>query len=254
MIVLISPSKTMDFDSKYETMKTEPDFHDDAFELIKELREYDSKELASLMGISDELAKLNYNRFQTFKKAPNLDDGKQALFTYQGSVYKEIYPEDFNDQELEFSQRNLRIISGLYGLLKPLDIIQPYRLEMSIKLKLNGYKNLYEFWQIKITNRLTELVEQSHHKFLVNLASKEYFGVLNTEKIQGNVVTPVFKDFKKGQYRVIGFSAKKARGKMVRYIVKKGIQDPHELKKFTADDYRYSSKHSNDKQWVFIRD
>ncbi|GAB2696606.1 peroxide stress protein YaaA [Aliiglaciecola aliphaticivorans] len=255
MLVVVSPAKNLD----YETPPTpqlfsEPEYLPDSDLLIKECVKLSPAELSSLMHISDKLAGLNAARFSSWSLPFTPDNAKQAILAFNGDVYSGIQAEQFSQQDLEYAQQHMRILSGLYGLLKPLDLMQPYRLEMGTKLANLRGKNLYEFWGDKITLGINDSLQQQGDNVLVNLASNEYFKSVKMKNLKAEVITPVFKDKKNGEYKVISFYAKKARGLMARYIIEKRLSDPEQIKQFDAAGYQYSASQSNDKQWVFTRE
>src|SRR5690606_26757626 len=212
-----------------------------------------AKKLTELMTVSENIAALNHERFRNFTTPFTPENAKQALLAFKGDVYTDIEVENYSTKEFDFAQDHLRILSGLYGLLKPLDLIQPYRLEMKIKLKNSRGKDLYEFWGERITKAINADLEKNKESVLINLASNEYYKVINPKKIKGEIITPVFKDHKDGQYKIIAFYAKRARGMMANFIIKKGLRNPEELKTFEEGGYEYSEPLSNEKEWVFIR-
>ena len=204
------------------------------------------------MKISDKLAGLNLARYLSWRTPFNLNNAKQAILAFKGDVYTSLNAETLNQDGLMFCQQCMRILSGLYGVLKPLDLIQPYRLEMGTRLKTSRGSNLYQFW----ANQLTLAIESEPELadgVLVNLASHEYFKALNSDKLNARIITPVFKDWKNGQYKIISFYAKKARGLMSRYIIDNALNKPDDLKAFDSDGYQFQPQMSNGDQWVFIR-
>ncbi len=257
MIVLLSPSKTMDFERSAPMDRArvrDPLFQNEALELVRELRQYNVEELANLMNMSRELARINKERFENFSQNPGADRVQPAIFAYQGSVYQEIEVESLHSDQLEFSQKHLRIISGLYGILRPMDGIQPYRLEMSTKLQIGEHKNLYQFWQNKLTRCIQEALEELQEDTVINLASKEYYQAIDFKALNARVVTPVFKNLKNNTYKVIGVLAKKARGKMTREIIRQKINKPDQLTGLSLGGYRYSAEYSKKNQLVFLKD
>ncbi|MCL4117056.1 UNVERIFIED_CONTAM: hypothetical protein GTU68_062082 [Idotea baltica] len=206
------------------------------------------------MQLSDKLATLNAVRFQEWNLPFTTENAKQAVLTFKGSVYLGLQAESMSAQDLTFAQEHLTILSGLYGLLRPLDLIQPYRLEMGTKLVSHSTKNLYDFWQDTITLHINKLLKNHAEKTLVNLASAEYFKAINPNKLQAQILHIEFRDFKLGQYKIISFYAKKARGLMARYMIKNRITQSEDLKKFNLDNYYFSSHLSSDTTWVFLRD
>lgn len=252
MLLLISPAKSFDFDSPSHTSSsTKPDFVEESTRLIKKMRSFSSTKLGELMSISPELAELNVNRYQKWIPQPKTEDTKQALLAFSGEVYRGINAKEMSEEDLQFAQNHLRILSGLYGVLRPLDLIQPYRLEMGTKLKYYSYNNLYQFWGDKINNRINEDLGESN--YIINLASTEYYKAVKEPKLKGKVITPVFKDFSNGTYKILMTYAKKARGLMANYIIKNQIIDPELIKSFDSNGYIYDSSQSDEKNWVFIR-
>ncbi|RZO28093.1 MAG: peroxide stress protein YaaA, partial [SAR86 cluster bacterium] len=222
--------------------------------LIGQLKKKEPKDIASLMGLSDKLATLNYDRYQSWtasKKAS--DDTKPALLVFKGDVYQGLQAEDLSKKEMNFAQKHLRILSGLYGILRPLDLMKPYRLEMGTKLETAQGKNLYEFWGDKIQKNVLDELKNQKSDLLINLASKEYFSVLGKVPEDINVISPAFKDFKNGKYKIISFYAKKARGLMARWIIQNKVTDFENLKDFDVDGYKYSKAESTSTTPVFLR-
>ena len=210
-------------------------------------------EVSSLMKISDKLGTLNYLRFNEWKPPFNLNNAKQALLAFKGDVYTGIEAETFSNQDLKFAQKHLRILSGLYGVLKPLDLMQAYRLEMGTQFENKQGKDLYEFWGGKLTDQVNKDLKAAKSKVLINLASNEYFKSLQAEDIDAEIIVPVFKDFKNGKYKIISFYAKKARGLMSAYIIKNRLKKPEDIKAFDVDGYKYSKSESSGNNWVFLR-
>lgn len=254
MIIVVSPAKSLDFDSPAKTKKTsEVQFLNDSKELMKGLKKYQPEQLSELMHMSDALGELNFARNANWKAPFTPENAKQAIFAFRGDVYQGMKAEDYSVSELNFAQKHLRILSGLYGLLKPLDLIQPYRLEMGSKFANERGKNLYEFWGSKITDNINSELAPLKTKLLINLASNEYFSAVQTKKLEAEVVTPVFKDWSNGKYKIISFFAKKARGEMVTYIVNNRIESAGELLDFQVNGYRYSEADSTVAKPVFLR-
>lgn len=250
MLILISPAKTLDYSTPSFKLFTQPDFQSDTKSLISLMKKKSADELGKLMNISDKLATLNEERFNSFQKDFTVDNSKQAILAFKGDVYTKIAVDDYSNEDFDFAQEHLRILSGLYGLLKPLDLIQPYRLEMGTKLDNKKGKNLYEFWDKKIALAINEVAKGST---IVNLASKEYFKSVDLETLKSPVIDIHFKDFKSGEYKVIGIYAKLARGMMTNFIIKNRLSDPEELKVFNEDSYEFSDKLSQQNSWVFVR-
>ncbi len=255
MIAVISPAKTLDFATKPCTKTySQPAFLPEAAEINKYLKQLGPPELEHLQGISLKLAELNVHRNRIWQPPFSPDNAKQAVLAFNGDVYEGMDASSFSEKEFQVAQKKIRILSGLYGVLKPLDLIQPYRLEMGTKFGFESYSDLYEFWQEKITKAINEEVKGAEGKgILINLASHEYFKAVDTRKIEGKVITPVFKDNKNGQYKIISFFAKKARGLMCRFIVKNKISDPLELQAFDLEGYYFNSHLTKGDTWVFTR-
>jgi cytoplasmic iron level regulating protein YaaA (DUF328/UPF0246 family) len=259
MLMVISPAKTLDYETQPTTNKfTQPLFLEDSAELVNVLKEKSPTDISELMKISAKLGELNANRFQAWT-APFDEDQledltvKQAVLAFKGDVYTGLDAETLSEDQLDFTQQHLRILSGLYGILRPLDLMRPYRLEMGTKLKNARGKNLYEFWGDNNVDYINQQLETLGSDVLVNLASTEYFKSVNTKKLNGKLITPIFKDEKNGKYKIISFYAKKARGLMVRYAVDNRITQAEDLKAFDYQGYQYSPEESSDKEWVFKR-
>jgi uncharacterized protein len=254
MITIISPAKTLDYQSPLLTQNyTLPQFIDSAKTLIQDCQKLSVENLAKLMSISPKLAELNYERFQNWHSDFNLENARQAILAFKGDVYEGLHVEGFNDSDLKFAQSHLRILSGLYGLLRPLDLIQPYRLEMGIRLKNGNHANLYQFWGESLTNKLNDELLTSSHPTLINLASNEYFKAIKTKQLNAKIIQPIFLDKSKDDYKVISFYAKKARGLMSRFIIKNKINHSDDIKDFNLEGYQFDSKRSTDLEWYFIR-
>ena len=254
MLTLISPAKTLDFQSEPTTNKTStPTFLNQSKQLVKIMRQQSSEDLTKLMGISPKLAQLNVRRFNDWKPPFDASNAKQAVLAFKGDVYMGLEAETYNTRDFTFAQKHLRILSGLYGLLRPLDLIQPYRLEMGTHLENKRGKDLYDFWGDRITLNLVAGLNNHKNKTLINLASNEYFKSINTSLLPARLITPVFKDYSKGSYKVLSFFAKKARGAMASFIVRNRISKPEDLKAFDMDGYKFNSDHTIDSQWVFTR-
>ncbi len=254
MLMIISPAKTLDYESPLATeTHTQPDFLDDACELIDQLKELEPHQVSNLMSISDKLGQLNAERFQSWHTPFTPDNARQAVLAFKGDVYTGLDAESFSNEDFSFAQKHLRILSGLYGLLKPLDLMQPYRLEMGTRFENTRGKDLYAFWGSKITDALNQLLA-SDDKVLVNLASNEYFKSVQKKHLDARLVTPQFKDWKNGQYKMISFYAKKARGLMCRYAIQNRITQADDLKGFNLDGYYFSEDQSDNNNWVFLRD
>lgn len=254
MLSVISPAKTLDFETPSTTDKvTQPSFLDHSKPLIKILRDYSPQQLSDLMGISDKLAGLNAARFAEWHPPFTLDNAKPAAQAFQGDVYTGLEATSFSDSDNHFAQQHLRILSGLYGLLRPLDLIQAYRLEMGTKLPNEAGNDLYTYWKPTLTQALNSAILESGSKVLVNLASNEYFKAIDIKKLDARVITPVFKDEKNGTFKIISFYAKKARGLMGAWIIKQQINDPGQLANFDVAGYRFDAATSQGDTLVFTR-
>jgi len=254
MIVLLSPAKSLDYESPLLTNRaTKPRFIEDSAELISHLRKLSVGKLGKLMSISDTLAQLNHDRFASWEEEFTKGNSRPAILAFTGDVYQGIELDQWGKEEFEVAQKRVRILSGLYGALRPLDLMQPYRLEMGTKFPNKRGKNLYEFWGDSLTKSLNADLKKSGSGFVVNLASNEYFSAVKKKDLAGELITPVFKDEKNGIYKIISFFAKKARGMMADYIVRNGITDPKDLQKFKTVGYRFSKKDSDDSTLVFLR-
>ena len=253
MKIVISPAKSLDFERHVPTeMYSLPMFQAEAKKLNAVLAKKNPKSLTRLMGVSEALAELNWQRNQDFELPFTPENSRQAVYAFNGDVYQGLDVYTLDTDHLDYLQDSLRILSGFYGVLRPLDLIQPYRLEMGTALRYNKKKNLYEFWTTKITNALND--DLADDELFVNLASKEYFKAVDTRRLKAQVVTPHFKDWNKGQLKVLSFFAKRARGSMVRYLIESKAQTLEDLKAFDYDKYRYSEEHTADPlQPVFVR-
>ena len=255
MLSVISPAKTLDYETPSPITKaTQPTLLDSAEELVEVVSGYSSNQLSKLMSISSKLGELNAERFSQWSRPFNKRNAKQALLTFKGDVYVGMDAQSFKPADFAFAQDHLRILSGLYGVLRPLDLMQAYRLEMGTKLKTSAGKTLYDFWGDHVTHCVNKQLKKTKSKVLLNLASNEYFKVLQPDALVADIVTPVFKDLKNGKYKVISFFAKKARGMMSGYAIRNQISDVAKLKKFKTAGYKYSAAESDDGQLVFLRD
>lgn len=257
MITLLSPSKTQDdanvpTDHSYGDTTT-PAFLSDTVELMETLRKKSPDELAQLMRISESLANLNHERYQRFAPPFTADNARPALLTFRGDVYTDIAVDTYDSADFAFAQQHLRILSGLYGLLRPLDLMQPYRLEMGTSLPTGRGTNLYRFWGNRLTEHLNEALTAQANPVVVNLASQEYFRAIDPKKLSAPVVTPIFKEHRNGQFKTVAIYAKRARGRMANFIVKHRIDAPDQLKTFNEDRYEYHEAASGEQQWVFVR-
>jgi len=254
MIITLSPSKGQDFETPALTKKySRPADLKDSGLLIRELRKIKAAELQELMGVSSNIAALNVSRYQSFKTPFTTKNAKQAILAFKGDVYGGIDIEHFTAEDFDYAQEHLRILSGLYGCLRPLDLIQAYRLEMKTKLKNPRGDNLYQFWGEHITNSLNKALAQQQEPVLVNLASNEYFKSVQPKLLDGRLLNVNFKETKNGKTRVVAIFAKRARGMMADYIIRNRIESPAGIKKFRQQGYRLSRELSDDKQWTFER-
>ncbi|MDH5552301.1 MAG: peroxide stress protein YaaA [Nitrosomonas sp.] len=253
MLIVVSPAKTLDFETPPVIDKfTLPALLDDSAALIGQLRKLSPDEIGKLMSISPKLATLNSNRYFDWTRPFTAANAKQAAFAFKGDVYTGLDAETLNAAELDFAQNHLRILSGLYGVLRPLDLMQAYRLEMGTQFQNDRGKNLYAFWGDTITESINQELKEQMSEVLINLASTEYFKSINTKKLNAKIITPVFKDQKNGVYKIISFYAKKARGLMSRYIIQNKLTDPEAIKDFNLEGYRF--KQNKDDNWLFIRE
>jgi len=252
MLVVISPAKTLDFETPARTnIASTPGFLEDSQVLVERMRELAPADIAKLMKISDKLAVLNSTRYETWSLPFTPKNAKQALLAFKGDVYTGLNAETLTPQQDEYTQQHLRILSGLYGIVKPLDLIQPYRLEMGTKLSNTRGKDLYQFWGDKITDSLND--ELAQNDVLINLASNEYFKSVQPKKLNARIITPLFKDTKNGVQKIISFYAKRARGLMVRYMVDNQIDHAEALKDFDVAGYQFKASQSSENEWVFTR-
>lgn len=253
MIVLLSPAKSLNFEETPQADYSTPRMLESSEKLVDILRKKSANNLKKLMGVSDNIAQLNASRFRQFSTPFTPDNAKQAALAFNGDVYTGLQADTFGKRDFNFAQKHLRILSGLYGLLKPLDLIQPYRLEMGTSLKNGRKKNLYEFWDQRITEMLNADLAESGSKIVLNLASQEYFKSIKTKVLEGQVVTVHFKEDRNGVYKVISFNAKKARGAMANLIVKKRLKKVADLYQLDVDGYLYNPALSEENNLVFTK-
>lgn len=254
MLIILSPSKTLDFKKPAVTKEySQPQLLAHSKELIEELRKLSPVGIAGLMDVSRKIANENFERFASWQAPFSTANAKQAVLAFRGYVFTGLQADTFYKKDFEFAQKHLRILSGLYGVLRPLDLMQAYRLEMGLKFKNNRGKDLYEFWGEIIHDSLNNDLQQTKSKTLVNLASQEYFKTVLPKKIIGQIITPVFKEDKPGGPKTIAIFAKKARGMMSRFIIQNRIEDPQQIKNFTMEGYHYNDNLSNEIEWVFMR-
>jgi cytoplasmic iron level regulating protein YaaA (DUF328/UPF0246 family) len=255
MLALISPAKTLDYESALPTdQHTLPRLLEHSQQLIDVSRKLSASEIASLMSVSEKIAQLNVARFRDWQPEFNFSNARQAIFAFKGDVYTGLDAYALSEQDIEFAQNHLRMLSGLYGLLRPLDLMIPYRLEMGTKLANARGHNLYEFWGDQITQLVNQDLAQANSELLVNLASDEYYKAVKESKIQAEIIKPVFLDQKNGKYKVISFYAKKARGLMARYMIQNQLQHAEDLKSFNTDGYYFDAASSSKAELVFKRD
>ena len=254
MLAVISPAKALDFETPTNGLdRSEPIFLDDTVKLARTARQLSRRKLSNMMSISSELADLNWHRFQAFAADPAPETVKQAALAFNGDTYRGLEAETLSHDDMAYAQDHVRILSGLYGLLRPLDVIQPYRLEMGVRIHTRRGESLYDFWGDSIAKAINRASEEHDDRTLVNLASSEYFKAIRVKKLKGKVVTAVFKEEQDGMSKVIGFVAKRARGMMARYMVENRIDRPEGLKDFREGGYTYQPAASTDDSWVFSR-
>lgn len=254
MLVVVSPAKNLDFETPVPVKTaTQPALLNDSEQLAERCKTLSPAEIGSLMHISDKLATLNANRFAEFHTPFTKENARQSLFAFNGDVYAGLDAYTLSDKAINYAQSHLRILSGLYGVLRPLDLMQAYRLEMGTKLDNNRGKNLYEFWGSDITLELNKALVAQKDNVLVNLASTEYFKAVKKKHLDGMIITPVFKDWKNGQYKIISFFAKKARGMMARFILENEVSDVDGLKAFSGGGYTFDEAQSSATELVFLR-
>lgn len=254
MIFVLNSSKTIDMQpSARKSKHSTPEFYAECASLVKALRTLSVAELVSLMKISEKLAVLNVDRYRNWKMRPDSSNAKQALMAFKGDVFEAMNIDSYTVKDFDFAQQHLRILSGLYGILRPMDLIQAYRLEMATKLSNAKGKNLYEFWGNRIHQSLGALLKKEKSGVLINLASLEYFKAVKADQLKATVITPIFKEQRNSAYRVVAIYAKKARGRICDFIIRNRIDRPEDLKSFNSDGYGFSAKLSNSTQWVFTR-
>jgi cytoplasmic iron level regulating protein YaaA (DUF328/UPF0246 family) len=254
MIVVLSPAKSLDLETPIKTRKfSQPDFLTESNKLVKGLKKLNPEQLSDLMHMSSKLGALNYERYTNWHTPFDSKNARPAIYTFIGDVYLGLKAEEFSTADLNYAQKHLRILSGLYGVLRPLDLMQAYRLEMGTQLATNGGSDLYQFWGQKLTNSLNSDLSTEKKRILINLASNEYFNAIRTDKLDAEIVTPVFKDYSNGKYRFLSFFAKQARGMMASYIIKNRIRTVEKLKGFNTSGYNYSADESSKTKLVFLR-
>lgn len=255
MLIVLSPAKRIDPAEDFRGLDgTEPVFLEEAETLVKKMRRFSKADIAELMRVNEDIAELNRQRFKDWSRPFNTENAPPAILQFMGDAFQELKAREFSKPEMRFAQTHLRILSGMYGVLRPLDRMFPYRLEMGTKLPTRGAKDLYEFWGTKIAENLNAAFPKKGPRVLVNLASNEYFAAVDTDALDATVVTPTFKQRKDGEYRAQGMFAKRARGLMTRYAITSGFTDPEELKSFDLAGYGFVEELSTDDEWVFGRD
>ena len=254
MLIVISPAKTLDYESTLPTTEfTQAEYLDQSQLLINRLRDLSALDLSELMHVSSKIAELNFERNHSWETPFDPQNARQAMFAFKGDVYNGLDAYSMTKKNIKYAQKHLRVLSGLYGLLKPLDLMRPYRLEMGTKLDTSRGKNLYEFWGTQITDAINQQLKAIKSHTLVNLASNEYFKSVKLKQLDAEVITPVFKDYKNGEYKMIGFYAKKARGLMTRYIVDHELKNAEDIQQFDREGYQFNPALSDGKTWVFTR-
>lgn len=255
MIAVLSPAKTLDYDSELPIDKhTQPDFLDEAEELVDILRDYDVDDLEDLMSISENLAVLNHGRYETFETPFTTDNSRPAIFAFKGDVYRDLELDEYESKDFDYLQDHVRILSGLYGVLRPLDLMQPYRLEMGTRLKNPKGDKLYAFWGSKIAENLNKALDEQGDEIIVNLASNEYWDSIDQSTLSGRVIKVDFLDEKKGKYKIVSFYAKRARGYMTNFMVRNHCKTVEDLKAFDVEGYYFSDERSEEDNLVFLRD
>ena len=250
MLAILSPAKTLDYQTPLTTRKSsQADFNRESSELMSTLRKFAPADIASLMKISDKLAELNHRRYAEWRSQADEDNARPALF----DVYQGLDASSMTARDINFAQKHLRVLSGLHGLLRPLDLIQPYRLEMGTRLVTKRGGNLYEFWGTKVTDSINQALAQQSSKVLINLASNEYYQVIQPERVEGRILNINFKELRDGKYRFVSFSAKKARGLMARYMIDQRITQVSKLQQFDVENYAFNETLSNADNWIFTR-
>lgn len=254
MLLVVSPAKNLDYKTSLpDVVATQPRLMKQSESLVEVCKQLSPADLSSLMSISDKLAMLNAERFNSFETPFTQDNARPAMYAFNGDVYAGLDAYNLDEQSVEFAQRHFRILSGLYGVLRPLDLMQPYRLEMGTKLKADGASSLYEFWGDDITDCLNKDIRDQGDNVLVNLASNEYFSSVNKKALDAMIITPHFKDEKNGKFKIISFYAKKARGMMARYIIENQLSEVSQLKEFDTAGYYFDESESSESDYVFKR-
>jgi cytoplasmic iron level regulating protein YaaA (DUF328/UPF0246 family) len=255
MLAVISPAKTLDLSPPNSAIEyTQPQLLEHTEQLVDVMRKKSKSDIGKLMGVSEKLAELNRDRYQEFSTPFTSENAKQAMLAFKGDVYQPLEIDSYKKADFNYAQKHVRMLSGLYGVLRPLDLMQAYRLEMGTKLKTDRGKSLYDFWGSLITDNLNEALGQQRGRHLINLASNEYFDSVQTNDIDADIITPMFKDLKKGKYVIVSFYAKKARGMMINYMIQNRAKKPADLKDFCVAGYTFNAELSDDKTYTFTRD
>lgn len=255
MLILLSPAKTLDFKPTSITTHTLPSFLEESKKLVRIMKKKSVNELRQLMSISESLASLNHERYRQFHFPFTPENAKQAMLAFKGDVYVGLEADTLDESDLAYAQDHVAILSGLYGMLRPLDLIQPYRLEMGVRLAHGKYVNLYEFWNTKLTRHVNEMLDSQPEdsRYVINLASQEYFQAIRSAKVKAPIINIKFLEDRGGDLQFISFNAKKARGIMTRFIVRHRLSDPEAIKTFNESSYQYADELSSTDEWTFIR-
>lgn len=254
MLIVISPSKTLDYKPQQLISEyTQPEYLKESSKLISELRKLTPEDIAELMSVSPAISRLNYERYFHWSPPFTPQNAKQAILAFKGEVYNGLQAQTFSKSDFDYSQQHLRILSGLYGVIRPLDLIQPYRLEMGTKLTIKSSTGLYKFWNNKITNNINQQLASINSKILVNLASAEYFKSIHPKRINATIITPEFREERNGKYTMIVMYAKKARGMMTRYIIQNKLNNAEDIKLFNLEEYQFNPRLTKENTWVFTR-
>lgn len=254
MLIVLSPSKRLNF-KEVPGLKehTLPFFPDESIQIMKRLKKLSKKEIMRLMNVKEDLAEICFERIQNWEPEFSLHNAKQAVYAFVGDAYLGLDAKSFTRKDLEYAQKYLRILSGLYGVLRPMDLIRPYRLEMATKLKIDQFRSIYDFWSMKITEKINDDLKSVSNPVLVNLASHEYYKSIDREQLKVRVITPGFRDYKNGAYRIVQSYTKRARGMMASYIIRNRLKDPEQMKLFDSEGYYFNANLSNADEWIFTR-
>ena len=254
MLMIISPAKTLDFETPVTTESYSiPDYLENSAELVEIMKKKSLQDLVNMMQVSQKIAELNVERFKSWKLPFSPDNSRQALLAFKGDVYTGLDTATLSEEDFDYAQSHLRILSGLYGVLKPLDLIQPYRLEMGTKFENAKGKNLYDFWSNQVTSNLNKNIKKHENKTIINCSSNEYFNVIDQKNLEGNILNTVFKEYRDGELKFISFNAKKARGLLAKFVINNKITRNKDLKDFDLENYKFDSSLSDDSTFVFTR-